>query len=301
MTHSQTTSSGVMKSEDEDGQSPLKRRYNGTDPSSDMSDGCSSQCYNGCCRPHSQPCKNGGTCIELCQNVTRKFECKCRKGFTGRVCGIPVSCAAYSSQFVPHTYTIRTANDSRLKVFCDAKSEPGIVWTLIESFALSQRDKYQDKDFAEDFPVNTENLNWTDYRLSRFAMGHVKTHSTHWRATCNYNSEGLVKRDYIRGLLSDVDIIMVSGIMCVPVSYINIRGIHCSNCTTHIRQGANFHVFVDSNGGSTHHCDINFKQGGNRYSGSFCDNFGNYKVINPAHRCTAFPNSTTQWWLGTVV
>ncbi|KAK3729183.1 hypothetical protein QZH41_000584 [Actinostola sp. cb2023] len=39
MTHSQTTSSGVMKSEDEDGQSPLKRRYNGTDPSSDMENG----------------------------------------------------------------------------------------------------------------------------------------------------------------------------------------------------------------------------------------------------------------------
>jgi len=187
-----------------------------------------------------------------------------------------VSCAAYSSQFVPYTYTIRTANDSRLKVFCDAKSEPGIVWTLIESFALSQRVKYRDKDFAKDFPVNTENLNWTDYRLSRFAMEHVKNHSTHWRATCNYNSEGLVKKDYIRGLLSADDVIdNLSSYRCAPVEYVNVRGMKCSNCTTHIRHEANRHIFVDSTGGKILQCDIHFKSGSvyDQEKKNICENF----------------------------
>ena len=85
-------------------------------------------------------------------------------------------------------------------------SEPGMVWTLIESFALSQKEKYKDKDFAENFPVNENNFNWNDYRLSLSAMQHIKSHSTHWRATCNYDKDGFIKTDYIRGRLTSIDI-----------------------------------------------------------------------------------------------
>ncbi|XP_031574629.1 notch homolog 2 N-terminal-like protein B isoform X1 [Actinia tenebrosa] len=64
---------------------------------------CSSQCNNGCCR-YSKPCLNGGTCIETCQNVTHKFQCKCAQGFGGRVCQIPPSCAAYVQAHVCAKY-----------------------------------------------------------------------------------------------------------------------------------------------------------------------------------------------------
>ncbi|XP_028512684.1 uncharacterized protein LOC114574399 [Exaiptasia diaphana] len=40
------------------------------------------QCYNGCCR--SQPCLNGGTCIEHCDSPKEKFTCSCNYKFHGK-------------------------------------------------------------------------------------------------------------------------------------------------------------------------------------------------------------------------
>lgn len=261
---------------------------------------CLSQCYNGCCR--SDPCENGGTCIELCKNVTRKFQCKCRKGFTGRVCDqYGLSCASYDKSSEPSIRSIQT-REGKVKVLCDYKSEPRIVWTLIESFAFSLNDKYKGNGFMNDFPVNTDNFNWQDYRLSRSVMIHTLNHSSHWRATCNYNSEGLVKRDYIRGRLSNFDVITKDQrAECIRVEYINVRGINCTDCTTLARHTADRHVFVDSGRGKIYGCDINFRKGSIQNHNDYCDNFGKYTVVNHAHRCTATPNSTTQWWLGSLV
>jgi len=260
---------------------------------------CSSRCFNGCCR--SSPCQNGGTCIELCDNVTRKFECICKSGFSGRVCELPVSCLAYLSNSSSGIYTIFTSKYNKLNVYCDMTTESGMVWTLIESFALSHKEKYTDKNFPENFQINENNFNWIDYRLSLSNMQHINSHSSHWRATCCYEADGLVTTDYLRGKKSDVDIMSYSGSGCQRVEYINVREMNCSDCTTHIRQDKPTHIYVDSTGGKYYGCDINFRTGSNYVAGlptNYCENFGYYGVTNAAHRCTANSFSTTQWWLG---
>jgi len=263
---------------------------------------CSSRCFNGCCR--TSPCQNGGTCIELCDNVTRKFECKCDLGFSGRVCEqLPMSCAAYSSSSSSGIYTIYISKYNKVNVYCDMTTEPGKIWTLIESFAVSSKGKYSGKDFPENFPINENTFNWIDYRLSLSSMQHINNHSTHWRATCSYDQDGLVTTDFIKGKKSDIDIINYLGSGCQRVEYISVRGMSCTNCTTHLRQGATMHIFVDSYLGAELECDINFVTGSVNAGPThyYCENFGKYLVINQAHRCTANSNSTTQWWLGTKI
>jgi hypothetical protein len=180
-------------------------------------------------------------------------------------------------------------------------SEPGMVWTLIESFALSMKDKYEQKPFTKDFPSNGESFLWSDYRLSLTAMQHVKRDASYWRATCNYDNDGLVKTDYIRGLLNDLDILTFDkSYTCVKVEYINVRGISCENCTAHFRQDPNTHPFVDSGMGKNKGCEWDGREGA-IHETTYCDNFGKYKVLNPAHRCTSSLSSTTQWWLGASV
>jgi len=176
-------------------------------------------------------------------------------------------------------------------------SEPGMVWTLIESFAQLNKDKYKNKDFVENFPVNENNFNWIDYRLSLSVMQHIKSHSTHWRATCNYDKDGLVKTDYIRGRISDIDIITYSeGNGCFNVMYVNVMGTECSNCTVHMRQVENVHIFTGSYGGYSFGCMLDLRDG---TGGS--QRFGFYHTVNPAHRCSNSSLSTTQWWLGSNV
>ncbi|XP_031564311.1 uncharacterized protein LOC116299733 [Actinia tenebrosa] len=198
---------------------------------------------------------------------------------------------------VPNIYPIQTTNGKVLKVYCDMTSEQGMVWTLIESFALSAKKKYKAAPLTMDFPSNEENPpNWSDYRLSRNTMQHVKRDATHWRASCNYDKDRLMKTDYIRGRLSEMDILTyLGGFTCARVEYINVRGISCQNCTTHFRQTSVLHAFVDSGYGLNIGCQWNGRHGAVRY---WCDNFGRYDIINPAHRCPSSLSSTTQWWLG---
>ncbi|XP_031567938.1 uncharacterized protein LOC116302717 [Actinia tenebrosa] len=265
---------------------------------------CTGHCRNGCCS--FVTCLNGGTCIEQCDDVKRKFQCLCIPGiFTGRMCEKPMTCAAHGKGLVSGLYPITLPSGNKMNVYCDFHSQPGFVWTLIESFAFANMLKYQAKSFTTDFPVNqTGTFNWTDYRLSRLVMLHIRSNSTLFRATCKYETDGLLTRDYIRGLLTNFDIIMhASGTICAHVQYINVRGINCSECTTHCYQGP-YHAFVDSGLGSIEGCQWDGRQGSqrlwsnklNRYM--YDDNFGFYSIHNQEHRCSSSHSSTTQWWLG---
>lgn len=104
----------------------------------------------------------------------------------------------------------------------------------------------------------------------------------------------------MRGQLNYTDIIETKyeGDSCALVDYINIRGIVCSNCTTHLRHDDDVHIMVDTNQGFHKECEINFARGA-EVSGA--DNFGRYSKFEPNHRCAATPQSTTQWWLGAPV
>ena len=55
---------------------------------------------------------------------------------------------------------------SMYEVFCDAISEKGFVWTLIESFSFRNNNEFADKAFYKDFPVNQDAFSWNKFRLS---------------------------------------------------------------------------------------------------------------------------------------
>ena len=120
--------------------------------------------------------------------------------------------------------------------------------------------------------------------------------STHWRATCRYETDGVVYRDYMRTSLVDFDIMNILepiSSKCFQFEIINIRGYECVSCTAPLwnkKDIASLHT--DS---SRNVCQFN----GNR--GDVVDNednFGNYGNFNPNFRCTSSPDSTTQFWIG---
>lgn len=251
-------------------------------------------------------CLNGGTCSEKCENVKKKFECVCRSGFQGKVCEKVVSCAAYAGK-QSGIYPITLPFGEKLHVYCDVTSEPGHAWTLIESFAFSNNPQYQQKPFLVDYPVNQDIPKWNNYRLSRNRMLSVKNHATLWRATCKFDTDGFRQTDYMKGLLSDMDIMNYGGkSTCAKVKYINIRGQSCSDCTTHFRQDSSRHAYVDSGYGENLGCSWTAQEGGIKGDTglgfiSWDDNFGYYLVRNMDHRCSSTSASTTQWWLGETI
>jgi len=101
-------------------------------------------CKNGCCR--SNPCLNGGTCHEICESTSVRYNCSCPEPFIGKHCEIqPRSCQDYKAVGVDKSglYNITDDNNDTFKVFCDFDSEPGFAWNLIQSFSLSEKDIFQ--------------------------------------------------------------------------------------------------------------------------------------------------------------
>ena len=139
------------------------------------------------------------------------------------------------------------ANMSMYEVFCDAISEKGFVWTLIESFSFRNNNEFADKAFYKEYPVNEEACTWTKFRLSWSRMITTAKRSTHVRATCNFNTEELKYRDYLRAKLHDIDVMRFKGRgACKKYEFISIRGYNCSNCTAQFVQTDNWHAHTDS-------------------------------------------------------
>ena len=126
----------------------------------------------------------------------------------------------------------------------------------------------------------------------------LRDHSTHWRATCRYDTDGTVHTDYLRASLEDFDIIRQVYIVnhdCRRYEYVNIRGNECVNCTTRTwyKKGAH-HFHIDSS--YQNGCDSSGIIPNQAVHDE--DNFGLYKVVNPKFRCTSSQNATTQFWIG---
>ena len=190
------------------------------------------------------------------------------------------------------------ANKSLYEVFCDYTSENGFIWTLIESFSLANNHEFANKPFYEDYPVNQNSFTWNKFRLSWSWMNFIASHSTHVRATCNFNTDGLNYTDYLRAKLSDSNVMSLNFDNCKRYEYINIRGYNCHNCTAHFVQRDNWHAHVDSYHGSQRGCQFSCPFAGAVKMKGGEDNFGWYESINHVHRCSASANSTRQWWIG---
>ena len=180
-------------------------------------------------------------------------------------------------------------------VFCDMESESGFVWTLIQSFSLANNGLFKDQPFGADFPVNHQDndVDWSSYRLSLPRMRSIANHSTHFRATCNFPTGGLLYTDYARANLEGFDIFGIWNYTCRMYEFINIRGNECSNCAAATKQSKGQSWFINSYR-SKNNCQFDGTPGANGYE----HNFGRYIKINTNHRCSSSPNSTTQHWFG---
>ena len=99
-------------------------------------------CNNGCCE--NNPCVNGGTCNEICEPTSTRYNCSCPVPFVGKHCEIQLrkSCQDYKAAGVNKTglYKVVDNMNQTFQVFCDFDSEPGFAWNLIQSFSLENKD-----------------------------------------------------------------------------------------------------------------------------------------------------------------
>ena len=190
------------------------------------------------------------------------------------------------------------ANMSMYEVFCDAISEKGFVWTLIESFTLRNNNEFADKAFYKDFPVNQDAFSWNKFRLSRPLMNAIASRSTHVRATCNFNTDELKYSDYLRAKLTDIDVMRLNFDGCKKYEFISVRGYNCTSCTAHFVQTDKWHAHTDSYNGPRKGCQCTMLSTGAVKARGGEDNFGWYRSINRLHSCVSSIDSTTQWWFG---
>ena len=151
-------------------------------------------------------------------------------------------------------------------------------------------------DYPDSSAVSGDAPKGQAYLIKRPYLLWLRDRSTHWRATCRYNTDGTVYTDYLRASLEDFDIIRDTPSVtssCRKYELVNIRGNECVNCTaaTWYRKGV-YPLHIDSS--SRHGCVFDGSQG----SVSREDNFGYYKNKNQKFRCTSSSDATTQFWIG---
>ena len=191
-------------------------------------------------------------------------------------------------------YNISNQHNKSFPVFCGFGPVPGAAWTLIQSHSLNKTDHFRHKAFyLHDMPINQDVPEWNNYRLSMSRLKSIQDASTQWRANCNFPTDGVDYRDYIRVSLKTLKPLEKPTMseFCLLTEFVNVRGDNCSSCTVLIGYSSVFSLHMDSYYGPTKGCDF----GGVIYDE---DNFGYYYTKNPAFRCTSSPNSTSQYWLG---
>ena len=261
-----------------------------------LADSClADPCDNKCCK--SKPCLNNGQCTELCDNPKLKFNCACAEGYTGKLCQIKSrSCKDYINNAVNGKYVVFDNNGNKLNVFCDFLSEKGFAWTLVESFSFQNNNLINTARFSKDKPLNENNPNWVKYRLSHAHMKEIAEQSTYFRATCQFPIDGVKYVDYLRGRLSDFNLLETEIDGCAKYEYVNIRGYQCFNCTALTGQTVIMHMHLDSYWSVN--CGLVRAPGAISNDGDGEDNFGRYQTMNPDHRCSSNSTAMTQWWLG---
>ena len=192
-------------------------------------------------------------------------------------------------------------------------SEPGFIWTLVQSFSLENTDIFRGQRFGIDLPLNFDSrssmsvessssgsgVDRTMYRMPLLQMQSLADHSTHLQATCNFPTHGLKKTDYARTKPKNHAFFGTFSYQCLHYEYINIRGISCENCTAATKQGNFSSWTINSYKSKTDFgCDLDGSPGKNESE----NKFGQYRLntTNSAHRCSSSSASTTQHSLGSV-
>ncbi|XP_001633243.2 uncharacterized protein LOC5512901 [Nematostella vectensis] len=259
-------------------------------------------CRNGCCLFNF--CLNGGTCREKCDHPKTKLVCECPAHASGKRCEVflPKTCLDFYKQSNVSTnptrgvYTLfKNNNIGTLDVYCDF-TPPKKAWVLIESFALKYNLEFKNKSFLENYRVNQAVPNHKKYRLSRVKMERLRATAVSYRVTCKFlTRENVTDRDYLEGRLTEWKITeeesdYPSTGFCKRVTYADIEGHSCTNCTLALFQKpGKWHVHSTPRLG----CDLQPPS----YT-VIHDAFGWYNPVRSTFLCTDSQDSTTAYWLG---
>ena len=209
----------------------------------------------------------------------------------------PKNCSEFLLRHLPSgNYTIYDNAGKPFAVWCHLDYDQNKAWTLMMSFATSNRkeDAIKKKPLYQDAPINNNKPNLNKYRMSLARMSHIRTQSTYWTAVCNFNGTMSDRRDTVRGKFSEFDPMLYRKLgSCHTVKYINIRGHMCTDCASLWIQTSYKFIHIDSYF-YYYGCNFNYRTGA-VYSE---DNFGYYETINSNFGCTKDETSTTSWWFG---
>ena len=163
-------------------------------------------------------------------HTTPRFKCNCLPGYAGNLCQHRVkSCRGYNNgSRIPGIYKIFDDNMKLFDVFCDFDSNSTNAWTLVQSFQLQDTGIFSQRPFTVNFSVNATFPRWDSYRLSRPRMQSIQEDCSKFRVTCNYDTDGVVYRDYLQVANDQIDILTYeNGTSCTLVEQIDIRGQRC--------------------------------------------------------------------------
>ena len=153
-------------------------------------------------------------------------------------------------------------------------------------------------DYLDSNAVSSDSPNWQAYLIKRHYLVWLRDHSTHWRATCRYDTDGTVYTDYLRASFEDFDIVKVTPKVdssCQKYERVNIRWNECANCTAgtwYRKDDSPLHIDSSKRRG----CEFDGSQRGDAVGSE--DNFGYYQDVNSKFRCTSSLEATTQFWFG---
>ena len=102
------------------------------------------------------------------------------------------------------------------------------------SLLVSQSDVVFYDNYSDSSAVSGDTPNWQAYLIPRHDLVWLRDQSTHWRATCRYNTDSTVYTDYLRATFGDFDIIKVTPSQinrCQKYELVNIRANECTDCT----------------------------------------------------------------------
>ena len=155
-------------------------------------------------------------------------------------------------------------------------------------------------DYLDSSAVSSDSPNWQAYLIKRYFLVWLRDHSTHWRATCRYNTDGTVYTDYLRASFEDFEIVRdtpTGDRSCRRYELVNIRGNQCENCTAWTGyQKDSMHLHIDSYYSASKNCDFDGNESRDAVVNE--DNFGFYDAVNQKFRCTSSSEATTQFWFG---
>ena len=149
-------------------------------------------------------------------------------------------------------------------------------------------------DYSDADATSGDQPNWHAYLIRPAYLAWLGAQSTHWRATCRYDTDGVVYTDYMRTSLADCNILTMQKEYgtCFQFEFINIRGHECFNCTVPLwNEKDAYSLHTDTH---IRNCEFDGKTGSVHRE----DNFGHYVRYNSLHRCSSGSDSTTQFWLG---